>query len=60
MMPEPGTALAGEAMTLWDDGLLAEGLGSAPCDDEGIPHQRRPTSRRSEGKEKTAGLLRSE
>jgi PmbA protein len=41
MMPEPGTALAGEGITLWDDGLLADCLGSAPCDDEGNPHQRR-------------------
>ncbi len=34
-----GTAVASPLVTIMDNGLLAEGLGTAPCDDELVPMQ---------------------
>lgn len=41
MMPEPASQVGAERLTIRDDGRLAFGLGSAPCDDEGTAQQPR-------------------
>jgi predicted Zn-dependent protease len=40
MGPSPGEVVAGPGLSITDDGLLPEAVGSAPIDDEGTPHQR--------------------
>jgi PmbA protein len=37
-----GTKVAGDLVTVVDDGLLAGGLGTAPFDSEGVPHRKVP------------------
>ncbi|MCI4335641.1 MAG: TldD/PmbA family protein [Thermoplasmata archaeon] len=41
MAPTPGEQLAAPGVSIFDDGLLRFGLGSAPYDDEGSPQVRR-------------------
>lgn len=41
MMPEEGSTVARESVSVFDDGRLPLGLGSSPCDDEGTPQRRR-------------------
>ena len=42
MTPPPGTTVGSSGVTITDDGLLPFGLGTAPCDDEGVAQSRRP------------------
>lgn len=37
-----GEQVFDKGLTLWDDATIAYGIGSYPCDDEGIPSQRLP------------------
>ena len=37
-----GKQVFDKMLTLWDDATIAYGMGSYPCDDEGIPSQRLP------------------
>jgi PmbA protein len=41
IMPEPGTEIGSEKVTIWDDPTLPFGVGSGAFDDEGSPHSRR-------------------
>ncbi len=42
MSPTPGSVVGSPQVTLTDDGLLPYGIGTAPCDDEGVAQSRRP------------------
>ena len=48
MTPKPGTKVATDTVTLWDDGRFPFGLGTVPFDDEGVPSGRLPLIQRGE------------
>ncbi|MCI4358249.1 MAG: TldD/PmbA family protein [Thermoplasmata archaeon] len=57
MMPPKGSAVGGANIDLWDDGLYPYGLASAPWDDEGVLHAKRPLIQSGEFREPIYDVL---